>query len=632
MKTKKTTWSWSNLYLVTFLAAYLFVFNEWLFVVTKPSYMNGMSFAQQFQIYLTISALLTGLCFLCLFPLTVLSLVPPIQRYKGFLIQLGSWLPAVIGAILILFLVDNFTYTMFKFGIVSTDGWIRGLYGLGFVVAIVLCYRRTLKALAVLGRRTRKWGTAPKWTFSLLAAVLLMSVAALVFPDRTRASSIPDGSLADASQRPHILLITADGVDANHTSLHGYARDTTPRLRELAESSLVAENAFANFFHTTGSVVSIYTGKYPAQTRFYHSPHDILDGDDSYQHLPGILHTQGYRSVQVTIPLFLEADRMNLLDGFDEVKMSSAVYSKYLNAIRKVLPSDKALFTDEIFKQVIDRIRHIFFIQKMANPYLMVNHMSVLTVDVERWEILKQEIQTAQQPVFVHVHLMVTHGKTFNPQEQRFSAGQSVLDQLPWNDDFYDDSILDFDRSLGEFVDFLTDHGLLDNTILIIGSDHGQQWDLSKRVPLVIHFPYGQHAGTIQANVENLDIAPTVLDYIGLDQPDWMRGRSLISGELEQRPVFSMATIYQEPDSSSSAVTWDESALPFDSFLVTMVHCQKWYELDLNHGSFKSGNVEGSTSVCRQGSEFTDRQAFQSIEEHLRENGYDVSSLDKYSP
>src|SRR6185436_9067695 len=136
--------------------------------------------------------------------------------------------------------------------------------------------------------------------------------------------------------------------------------------------------------------------------------------------------------------------------------------SKYLNMISKGLPRDKAIFTDEILKRLIDRVRHIFFIAKMSNPYFLVTQMPAERVDMERWENLRHEIRTAKQPLFVHIHLMVTHGKTFNPVEQKFSAGQAIATQSDWNDDLYDDSILEFDKNVGELVDYLREMDLLD--------------------------------------------------------------------------------------------------------------------------------------------------------------------------
>jgi hypothetical protein len=206
-------------------------------------------------------------------------------------------------------------------------------------------------------------------------------------------------------------------VEASHMSVYGYVRETTPYLKELAESALVAENAFSNFHHTTGSIFSIYTGKYPAKTRLFFSP-NILEGVDAHEHLPGILRSLGYRTVQITIPLFLDANKFNLLGAFDEIQMNSTIHSKYLNTIRKAMPTDKALFIDETTNRIFDRLCHIFFIQKMINSYININKMNVLRVDMERWMYLKQEIKKTQQPLFVHIHLMCTHGHIFNPGDQ----------------------------------------------------------------------------------------------------------------------------------------------------------------------------------------------------------------------
>lgn len=466
----------------------------------------------------------------------------------------------------------------------------------------------------------------------ILGVLLLGSLAFLVLPDRAGTSSMAD-TAANAEQRPHILIITADGVNATHMSLYGYDRETTPFLSELAGTALVAENAFSNAGNSPGSIVSMYTGKYPATTRMLYPP-DILKEQDAHDHLPGILRAQGYKTVQITVPYYLDAKTLNVLDGFDEIKMSSAVPSKLLIQIRKFLPSDHALFADETIKRIVDRLRHIFFIKTMDNPYLEVAGMQARRVDIERWVYLKQEIENATQPLFIHVHLMVTHGEDFFPMEQKFSAGQSIEDQEPWEDDFYDDAILDFDQNLEQFVKELSASGVLENTVLIIGSDHGQEWDQLQRVPLLIRFPHEQYAGRIQSNVQNLDIAPTILDYIGLDQPDWMSGTSLIAGELEQRPIFGLNDVEREKDENNIfSVNWDNIGPPFYQFGgVSVIYCQKWYLLNLTDVTWDTGDVDGSTSTCPPWTDITEEQVFQLIVEHLRGNGFDVSSLEDITP
>ena len=633
MKAQKPDLAWSSLFILTTLAAALYIFMEWLFAITRPSYMNNLGFAQQVQVLLFTSALLVSLCFLILLPLGLLSKLPRLKLYQSTLIKIGAVLPALIFAGLILILVDNFTYTLFKFGIVSTAGLSRVLYLLGFLIAAVLCYRSLLNAMPGLSRqiRVRKW--SPKWIFGLLISVIVLCVAVPVISNRFGVSAISSPDASGAVQRPHILLITSDGVDATHMSLYGYERDTTPYLRALADSALVGENAFSNAGPTAGSVISIYTGKYPAETRLLYPP-DILKGVDAYQHLPGMLRSMGYKTAQFTLPHFLDAYELNVLDGFDEANGRSAVQSQFFSLVNQVLPSDYAFFTYETSNRLLDRLRHILFLKQMTNPYDLVVTKPSRFGDRQRLESLRQALTTADSPVFVHIHLMVTHGDTFEPSRQKFSAGQAIEDQEPWSDDFYDDSILELDRDIKALVADLSDQGLLDKTILVIGSDHGKEWDQVQRLPLIFRFPNGQHAGRLQANVQNLDIAPTLLDYLGVQPPDWMSGQSLISGELEQRPIFGVSSQGQEPGKDGEfAVNWEKVRAPFYQFgELTLVHCQRWFYLDLTDLSWETGDVTGSTATCPPDSELTDSQAFQLMVAHLAKNGFDVSSLDSFPP
>ncbi len=633
MSDRKSTLTWSSLFLVTFLAAALYMFMEWLFTITRLSYMTTTPFYQQVLVFTFASALMACLGFLLLLPLTILGLLPRFKKDPSPLIKLGVLVPAAICAALILILVDNFTYTLFKFGIVSTSGLSRFLYGLGFILVLILCYRGLLNLLESLSERLRNRKRAPVWIFGLLISAILLGLIAPALTSRLGGSIAQVVGDSSNGLRPNILMITSDGVNATNLSVYGYERDTTPYLKEMAKSALVAENAFSNAGPTAGSVISIYTGKYPADTRLLYPP-DILKGIDAYQHLPAILSSLGYHTVQLTLPYFLDAYQLNLLDGFDEANGRTAKDSQFLAAVSQILPSDYAYFTYEAANRISDRVRHIFFLKQMTNPYDLVTSQPERFGDRQRVRRMLHEIKTADGPVFVHVHLMGTHGDTFNPPKQKFSAGQSVDTQKPWSVDFYDDSLLAFDGNIARLVEPLTRLGFLEETILIIGSDHGQKWDQVRRVPLMIRFPNGQHAGKIQTNVQNLDIAPTLLDYLGLDQPDWMRGSSLISGELDQRPIIGVSAQGQEPDETGQfEVNYDKVGPPFYQFgEITLVYCQKWYLLNLVDLSWETGPVEGSTAVCSPGSEISDQQAFEWMVAHLEENGFDVSNLDQIPP
>jgi arylsulfatase A-like enzyme len=97
--------------------------------------------------------------------------------------------------------------------------------------------------------------------------------------------------------------------------------------------------------------------------------------------------------------------------------------------------------------------------------------------------------------------------------------------------DFYDDAILSFDLQVRRIFRELIRRELLDNTVVVICTDHGMNWSVNGRIPLLCVFPGGKHSGRIKVNVQNLDIAPTLLDYLGLEPPEWMSGVSLLSSE-----------------------------------------------------------------------------------------------------
>ena len=89
--------------------------------------------------------------------------------------------------------------------------------------------------------------------------------------------------------------------------------------------------------------------------------------------------------------------------------------------------------------------------------------------------------------------------------------------------DFYDDAILQFDFNVNKILQGLADRNLLQDTIVVITSDHGVKHRNRKRVPLMFLVPTDDRRRRVSSNTQNLDIAPTLLDYLGMDRPGWMQ-------------------------------------------------------------------------------------------------------------
>lgn len=170
----------------------------------------------------------------------------------------------------------------------------------------------------LLRRRIQKRRTPASFLSVGLLIVSIAAILSVTFSLGSTASGLNNDLLAPSAQPPNIIILGGDGLSANYLSVYGYNHDTTPFLKEMAKTSLVAKNAFPNASSTTASTTTMLTGREPITVKVYRYP-DVLDGNASFEHLPGILKRQGYTTVEVGTPFYVDAQKLNLLDGFDIV-------------------------------------------------------------------------------------------------------------------------------------------------------------------------------------------------------------------------------------------------------------------------------------------------------------------------
>jgi arylsulfatase A-like enzyme len=558
-----------------------------------------------------------------------LDLIAVISRRSKITRYPGAIIPALLLSGLALILIDNFTYTIFRFGISTSAGGWRGVYGLLFILLSIFIFIQMLQYFGLRGKESpKKLSSNRLFYFSLGILVLSTGLAASRLDFKKLTSAEKTAVFQQTTRYPNIILLGSDGVSAKNMSVYGYERDTTPILRELAKRSLVAENAFTNSGNTPGSVFSLLTGKLPTTTRVGFSP-DILTGLDAFQHLPGILKSAGYKTVEFGIPVFLDAYSFNMQNAFDMVDGRSQSSGKLGTILQKLGYENAAYFMDNLTGRISDRIQHIFYLRDMQNPIELVTRPADSLSDNEKIDQMLDLFDQSEQPLFVHVHLMGTHGVKFAPSVQVFSKGEKQ-DQT-WMVDYYDDAILAFDHSIGEVIDHLKASGQYENTILIIYSDHDMQWKVNQHIPLIIHFPADGYARQVSQNVQNLDIAPTVLDYLGLAEPDWMGGESLLKSNPDShRLIFAMGTI-QATQSNGSGERFINPELikpPFYQFgYVNIIDCQKWYRFNLETLKWTSGDVLGNIDPCPQQNPLSFDEIKQEMVQRLVLDGFDTSSL-----
>jgi len=592
--------NWRAAFRITVLAAYFHAFMEWLFFVTKPSSLSILSIYEKIEVLFitgsTVSVLL-------LVGFAIFLLISHLHPKWDFL----SYIPAAfILAVTMLILFDNFTYTVFKFGIINTAGVIRAFYALGFIAAIFWMSRFAKQT------NLKNW----KYTSFLVLGLLTVSTIGILV---NYISSNPNTSSDASSQKtdlPNIIILGGDGLSANYMSAYGYSLDTTPFLTELIKTSLVAENAFPNASGTTASTTSLLTGKEPITVNVLRYP-DILSGNNSFEHLPGILKREGYQTIEIGTPYYVDAQKLNLLDGFDRVNNRSADLPA-LDALRTILGNSPSLyFIQTITERASERLLHIFFVREMQNPLEEVNSPKSRMNDDERTRQIIQAMDQAEQPVFIFSHFMDTHGPEFSSSYHVFYSGSSD-EAKEWDKELYKDALLSFDSHVQSVYNYLAKSGKLDNTILLIYTDHGFGYSTSQRIPIIFHFPNDAFTGTRVNNVQILDIPVTLLDYLDIPVPIWMVGTSMLGEEPPlDREIISIRT--GSPSKEKP---------PFHQIKAVQVTvCDRWFELNVQDNSWKSGLVGRHTYKCEPELLPTTEQVRQRMLDYLQEHGYDISSL-----
>jgi len=438
-------------------------------------------------------------------------------------------------------LVENWAYSVFGFGLKSGESWWPKFLFAG--ISIFLAYQFSpffcWLGKAIAGRRS---GVFPLLVLTTIG-FLVFSILKGIGPENI------DEPIGEIQNKYNVLILISDGVNASEVSLYGGEFDTTPFLHSIKSESMVFENAYTNNQNSTGSIVSLLTGMSPLTTRVVYPP-DILRGPNSRRSLPRILGELGYYRALWGVPHYVDADSQNMIGAFDsnnkigkvrpnEVEVLDKSFFRELNRYVE-FPSIQLWYLRNIWKAHRGVLADMFFIKELDNPYAQVaeddtdkpSQPPISLTDRQRVINLFADIEESAEsktPFFILTHLMSTHGHKFRPNHRVFSMGLEQTERRMV--EFYRDSILDFDSIVNQVYNKLKETNQLENTIFIVGSDHGAAWNNKKRVPLLVRLPNSSVTGNYNVNVQLVDIAPTVLNAVGLTKPSWMEGDSLMDPE-----------------------------------------------------------------------------------------------------
>ncbi len=326
--------------------------------------------------------------------------------------------------------------------------------------------------------------------------------------------TVPDSGTLQNS--PNIVLILVDTLRADHLSMYGYHRDTTPYLTTLFEEDKLqhVDLALSTCNISECSILSTLTSK-PYQT----------------------IGAQNFN----ILALLSDA-------GYDINVLLSGSHTNWYGL-------------SNVFNADIDFL------------YSTATESSVSNDDLLLLDGLQQLPNYANKPNFFYVHLMSAHGGTKrHAQFQTFQPSNLTIDFRDFSTDpftlvnYYDNGIVQADYLVQETMETLAAKGYLENAIVIIASDHGELVDdttfpvhgktlvqAELHIPILVYTtPFRALQNTDYAT--SLDIAPTLIDFANLPAPETWHGMSLFTDD-HPRYTFHQSQI---PPLQYAVVRWEE--------------------------------------------------------------------------
>ena len=305
-------------------------------------------------------------------------------------------------------------------------------------------------------------------------------------------ASYPKGA---GGSRANVVLIIVDSLRADRMHVYGYPRETTPFLSRLVDAGLMrkVDAAFSTCSESFCGITSTLASR------------EFRDISARTYQLQDLLHDEGYRTWFLLagnhtawngLPQFYHADEGTLFDGSNSTRYTMDDDRVVLEGVERVPPA------------------------------------------------------RAGEPAFFYLHLMSTHylgvqlpeSHVFTRADDRVAAGPDAYSKLPEleKSDRYDDKVRQADGIIAEIFDALRVKGYLDGAIVVVTGDHGEGlgerhwahgWHLYNedvRIPLLI----GDAAAATYPDLTfaaQVDIAPTIVDRLGLPVPTSWAGESLLS-------------------------------------------------------------------------------------------------------
>lgn len=322
-------------------------------------------------------------------------------------------------------------------------------------------------------------------------------------------------------REPNVIIIGMDTLRPDHLGCYGYSHQTSPNIDRLAGEGVIFKNTVSQSPWTLPSFGTVFTSLYPSQ----HGAGTLRKRvRTSFPTLAGILSESGYRTGAVVSASVLHSET-GISRGFQDYAVPEGRAKRRADEV-----TDTAL-------QWIDN--------GDGRPFFLFAHY---------WDAHDPYEPLPPYDTMFDPSYQGKIGNSFNPRGLMLSTASNIrspasIESHGLSDEdlnhiisLYDGEIAFADKEIGRLLEGLEERGIRDNTLIVLLSDHGEEFFEHKgfghgytmfseviHVALILSLPEVVPGGrAIEEQARLVDVTPTILDLIGLDSGFAFEGASLV--------------------------------------------------------------------------------------------------------
>ncbi len=346
----------------------------------------------------------------------------------------------------------------------------------------------------------------------------------------------------------NVILLSVDSLRADHIGTFGYKRDTTPNFDAFSREGALFLNYFSTSFLTPVSEMSVHTGLYPTShgvTNF----ETVLPKNRTT--IAEYLKTKNYETSAISSSPEFEINpalKKSFSRGFDRYRYFIDASGKHRQFFPGEMSSELDTLADKkFFLWLAVGGVHWPYGDGFQNIYADKDYNGFFKNRSLDW--------TTFQNIYKGMEYISGRGLPIYNHDVQY-----VIDN-------YDNGVRAFDDFLGQLIDELKRRNLLEKTIVVIESEHGEGLhepgyfahydvlDNQVHVPLLIFSPSFESGKRISSLSSSVDVFPTIIELLGGTAPDPVQGKSLapIIGGKEKDGIRQEVFIERNP-------LWEEAA------------------------------------------------------------------------